>query len=171
MWHVTALRSFLRPDSIPLYGKATFVYSFISQWTFASCSVFGRCEQCYSAYLCTGFCLIMFLVFLDVYIGVKLLDCMFCMLSHISHVRLLRPRGLQSPRLCSWDSPGKNTEVGCYALLGIFPIQGPNPCLLRCLLQVFPRSTTWEACMFSAAAIPCYNSCWQCMSILISPHP
>ena len=32
------------------------------------------------------------------------------------------------------DSPGKNTGVGCHALLqGIFPIQGSNPHLLRLL--------------------------------------
>ena len=31
------------------------------------------------------------------------------------------------------DSPGKNTEVGCHALLqGIFPTQGSNPGLLHC---------------------------------------
>ena len=31
------------------------------------------------------------------------------------------------------DSPGKNTGVGCHALLqGIFPIQGLNPGLLHC---------------------------------------
>ena len=31
------------------------------------------------------------------------------------------------------DSPGKNTEVGCHALLqGIFPTQGLNPELLHC---------------------------------------
>ena len=36
--------------------------------------------------------------------------------------------------LCPWDSPGKNTGVGCHALLqGIFPTQGSNPCLLRFL--------------------------------------
>ena len=35
--------------------------------------------------------------------------------------------------LCLWDSPGKNTEVGCRALLqGIFPTQGLNLCLLHC---------------------------------------
>ena len=33
--------------------------------------------------------------------------------------------------LCLWDSPGKNTGVGCYALLqGIFPTQGLNPRLI-----------------------------------------
>ena len=41
----------------------------------------------------------------------------------------LRPHGLLSSRLlCPWDSPGKNTGVGCHALLqGIFPILGLNP--------------------------------------------
>ena len=31
------------------------------------------------------------------------------------------------------DSPGKNTRMGCHALLqGIFPTQGSNPGLLHC---------------------------------------
>ena len=35
--------------------------------------------------------------------------------------------------LCAWDSPGKNTGVGCHALLqGIFPTQGSIPGLLHC---------------------------------------
>ena len=44
----------------------------------------------------------------------------------------VRPYGLYPARLlCPWDSPGKNTGVGCHALLqGIFPTQGSNPCLL-----------------------------------------
>ena len=34
----------------------------------------------------------------------------------------------QAPLLCPWDSPGKNTGVGCHAVLqGIFPTQGSNP--------------------------------------------
>ena len=37
--------------------------------------------------------------------------------------------------LCQWDSPGKNTGVGCHALLqGIFPTQGSKPRLLSLLL-------------------------------------
>ena len=37
--------------------------------------------------------------------------------------------------LCPWDSPGKNTAVGCHAILqGIFPTHGWNPCLL-CFLH------------------------------------
>ena len=44
------------------------------------------------------------------------------------------PHGLQPSRLlCLWDSPGKNTGVGCHSLLqGIFPIQGLNRGLLHC---------------------------------------
>ena len=44
--------------------------------------------------------------------------------------------GLYPARLlCPWDSPGKNTGVGCHALLqGIFLIQESNPCL-SCLLH------------------------------------
>ena len=40
----------------------------------------------------------------------------------------LQPRGLQPARLlCPWDSPGKNTGVGCHALpQGVFPTQGWN---------------------------------------------
>ena len=35
--------------------------------------------------------------------------------------------------LCPWDSPGKNTGVGCHFLLqSIFPTQGSNPGLLHC---------------------------------------
>ena len=35
--------------------------------------------------------------------------------------------------LCPWDSPGKNTGVGCYALLqGIFLTEGLNMSLLHC---------------------------------------
>ena len=40
----------------------------------------------------------------------------------------LRPLGLQHTRLlCPWNSPGKNTGVGCQSLLqGIFLTQGSN---------------------------------------------
>ena len=45
----------------------------------------------------------------------------------------LRPHGLYLTRLlCPWDSPGKNTGVGCHFLLWVnFPTQGPKPRLLN----------------------------------------
>ena len=44
--------------------------------------------------------------------------------------------GQQPSRLlCLWDSPDKNTGVGCdFLLQGIFPTQGLNPGLLHLLL-------------------------------------
>ena len=40
-----------------------------------------------------------------------------------------------------WDSPGKNTGVGCYFLLQrIFPTQGMNPILLHCRLTLYHLS-------------------------------
>ena len=52
----------------------------------------------------------------------------------------LRPCGLEPTRLlCPWNSPGKNTEVGCHFLLqGVFRTQGSNPGLK-------PRSPTLQA--------------------------
>ena len=44
-----------------------------------------------------------------------------------------QPHGLWPCRLlCPWNSPGKNTGVGCHSLLqGIFPTQGSNPGFLH----------------------------------------
>ena len=46
-------------------------------------------------------------------------------LSHFSHVHLFVTLWTVTSRLlCPWDSPGKNTGVGCHALLqGIFLTQ------------------------------------------------
>ena len=46
------------------------------------------------------------------------------MLSHFCHVQLFSTVWTEACQLlCPWNSPGKNTEVGCYALLqGVFPI-------------------------------------------------
>ena len=58
----------------------------------------------------------------------------FChVLSHSVVSDSLQPHGLQPTSLLrTWDSPGKNTGVGCHALLqGVFPIQGLNPGFLH----------------------------------------
>ena len=52
--------------------------------------------------------------------------------------------------LCPWNSPGKNTGVGCHFLLqGIFPAQGSNPGLPHCRQTLYSLShqvffTNWE---------------------------
>ena len=56
-----------------------------------------------------------------------------CVQAKLFQSRLtLQPKGLWSSRLLwPWGSPGKNTGVGCHALLQrIFPTQGLNPSLL-----------------------------------------
>ena len=54
----------------------------------------------------------------------------------LSRVRLFETRLLHP-----WDSPGKNTGVGCHSLLqGIFPTQGSNPGLPHCGQMFYPLS-------------------------------
>ena len=56
--------------------------------------------------------------------------------------------------LCLWDSPDKNTAVGCHALLqGIFPTQGSNLHLL-CLLLWQEDSLPLEPCGKSMGMFP-----------------
>ena len=85
----------------------------------------------------------------------------------------LWPHGLQPARLlCLWDFPGKNTGVGCHALLqGIFPTQGSHLPLWRLLLwqagslplaplaKPHPRERT---CLLSFSFIP------NCLSVTTS---
>ena len=62
----------------------------------------------------------------------------------------IEPTSPETPELqedfCPWDSPGKNTGVGCHALLqGIFLTQGLNPCLLHFL--------HWQVCSLPLAPL------------------
>ena len=62
----------------------------------------------------------------------------------------LQPHGHEPTRLlCPWDSPGKNTGMGCHVLLqGILPDLGMNPHLLFLSVlagRFFTTSATWEA--------------------------
>ena len=76
------------------------------------------------------------------------------MLSYSSCVRLFVTLWSVAPTspcprlLCPWDSPGKNTGVGCHVLpQGIFLTQKLNPCLMCSVLAggFLTTSTTWEA--------------------------
>ena len=57
-----------------------------------------------------------------------------CVLVAQSCPQSLQPHGLGPTKLlCPWNSPGKNTGVGCHFLLqGIFLTQGSNPGLPCC---------------------------------------
>ena len=63
-------------------------------------------------------------------------SCSCCLVASVVS-NSLWPHGLQPTRLlCPWDSPDKNTGVGCHShLQQIFPTQGSSPhllCLLYC---------------------------------------
>ena len=69
----------------------------------------------------------------------------------------LKPNGTVAAKLlCPWGSPGKNTGVGCCALLqGIFQIQGSNPHflhLLRCSWSLY-RWAIGEALVWAKQSI------------------
>ena len=52
-------------------------------------------------------------------------------LNHFNHVQFFVTPWTVAHLLCLWDSPGKNTGVGCHALFqGIFPTLGLKPSLL-----------------------------------------
>ena len=96
----------------------------------------------------------------------------------------VRHHGLQPTRLlCPWDSPGKNTGVGCHALLqGIFPTQRSNLCLLRLLhwqagslalappekppvrMAVIKETTCWGGCGKKGTLVYYW---WECKLV----HP
>ena len=59
---------------------------------------------------------------------------MLCCAWLLSHVRLCNPMAYSPPgSSVHGESPGKNTGVGCHALLqGILPTQGSNPGLPHC---------------------------------------
>ena len=61
----------------------------------------------------------------NIYVCVCVCVCVCVQVSVCSVVSLCDPHRLQPTRpLCPWDSPGKNTGVGCHFLpQGIFPTQ------------------------------------------------
>ena len=55
------------------------------------------------------------------------------LLSHFSRVRSVRPHRRQPTRLlCPWDSPGRNTEVGCHVLLQCMKVKSESEVAQSC---------------------------------------
>ena len=80
----------------------------------------------------------------------------FCFLS-LPNVCVPNHSGVSDSLWPHGDSPGKNTGVGCHALLqGIIPTQGSNPGLPHCGWILYrlshqgnPQILEWVACPFS----------------------
>ena len=85
----------------------------------------------------------------------------------------LWPCGLQPTRLlCPWNSPGKNTGVGCHFLIqGIFPIQGSNLGLPHCRQILYHLSHQGNAKEDSVGGNPLvlrvdFRALWKCAQCL-----
>ena len=52
--------------------------------------------------------------------------------SHISHVRLCATHRQQPPGSCPWDSPSKNTGVGCHFLLQCVKVKSESEVTQSC---------------------------------------
>ena len=88
-----------------------------------------------------------------------------CVCGHSVVIDSLWSHGLQPTRLlCPWDSPGKNTGVGCHALLqGIFLTQGSNPGLLTCrqiISHLSHQCTPGILCGWTASAPHAHSHTW-----------
>ena len=67
------------------------------------------------------------------------------------------------------DSPGKNTGVGCHALLqGIFSTQGSNPGLLHCRRILYCRKVGVTACLLWSQSSGGY--CLTCEELWEEPQ-
>ena len=68
------------------------------------------------------------------------------LLSHFSHVRLLRPHRWQPTRLPHlWDSPGKNTGVGCHFLLQCMKVKSESEVAQSCPTLATPWTVAHQA--------------------------
>ena len=73
--------------------------------------------------------------------------------------------------LCLWDSPGKNTGVGCHTVLqGIFPTQGLNPHLLpllhcRCILYLLSHLRS-PMCVLVSQSCPTLCDSMDCSLVV-----
>ena len=74
----------------------------------------------------------------------------------------LQPHGLYPARLfCPWNSPGKNTGVGCHSLLqGIFPTLGLNLGFLLCRQILYCLNHQGSPKMQS---VSCSVRSWNCL--------
>ena len=98
-----------------------------------------------------------------------------CVLSHSVVSNSLRPHELCPAKLlCPWDSPGKNTGVGCHALLqGIFPTKGLSSGLWHCRQIIYQGRMEGNSGMEApelAFTIPKINFTLTLLSLQLLPH-
>ena len=82
----------------------------------------------------------------DLNLFVHFLNLLLLLLSHVSHVRLCATPKWQPTRLpCPWDSPDKNTGVGCHFLLQCKKGKVKVKSLSHVHLLATPRTAAYQA--------------------------
>ena len=110
-----------------------------------------------------------------------LLLLLLLLLSRFSRVRSVRPHRRQPTRLpCLWDSPGKNTGVGCHFLLQCMKVKSESEVAQSCPTPSDPmdcslpgssihgifqaRVLEWRAIAFSVTHSPSHSKC-SCLRV------
>ena len=94
-----------------------------------------------------------------------LLNC--CLVTSVVFNSVQPHRLLPTRLLCPWDSPGKNTVVGCHAFLqGIFLTQGWNPGLQYCRRILYHWVTREAQCsIYGNSKGGDLESLWVCEQV------
>ena len=78
------------------------------------------------------FCYLVYRVIVTIFLNSIYMRCCCQVASVVSDS--VRPHGLQPTRLlCPWDSPGKNTGVGCHFLLQCMKVKSESEVTQSCL--------------------------------------
>ena len=104
------------------------------------------------------------------------LDLLYSQLPQAGPARAGTGEGLACSLLCPWDSPGRNTGVGCHSLLqGVFPTQGLNPGLLHwqldSLASELPGKSTVVLVSYLFTCSSVYTSIPISQFTALSPYP
>ena len=88
-----------------------------------------------------------FFVWLFVYVSICMYVYVCCCCQVASVVSdSVWPHGLQPTRLlCPWDSPGKNTGVGCHFLLQCVKVESESEVTQSCLTLSNPWTAAYQA--------------------------
>ena len=147
------LHFFLLSNNVLLYGYTTFIYPFVSWWTFGFFALLAITNNAATNIHVEVF--VGMYLFSSLLLGVELLGpvivpCVtFWSDNHLVVSDSLRPHGVYG----LWNSPGQNTGVGRLSLpQGIFPILVSNPGLPRCRSILYQLSHKGGPITFWAAA-------------------
>ena len=115
-------------------------------------------------HICTYMCIyVCVCVYICTHIHTTFICLLVCLAAQWCLSRFATPWTKPARLLCPWDSPGKNTGVGCHVLLqGIFLTQALNWGLLHCRRILYQLSYQGSPHMYTPAhRCPPYAGGWE----------